>query len=318
VANATLTVVATAAQQIRQSTDPRLAACQALAEVSGASAVLIFEPEGGQHLRSTASVGLVLPEFRLNVGTLSPAMSAYQEGRTVYVADTQADESIDPVIAAATGARSVLAQPFGHNGTVRGVLELSWPEPRSTPPRQTSAAVTLLAQEVGWSIERADLVNSLRRSATTDALTGLGNRRVWRDQMPEFADRQLCVAIADLDHFKNYNDTYGHPAGDALLRELADSWRRRVRPYDLLVRWGGEEFAIALPDCPVEVAVEVLERLRASVPLGQTVSIGVAERGSEESVESLMSRADRALYDAKESGRNRICVAGITAAATVN
>jgi diguanylate cyclase (GGDEF)-like protein len=136
--------------------------------------------------------------------------------------------------------------------------------------------------------------------------------------MPEFADRQLCVAIADLDHFKNYNDTYGHPAGDALLRELADSWRRRVRPYDLLVRWGGEEFAIALPDCPVEVAVEVLERLRASVPLGQTVSIGVAERGSEESVESLMSRADRALYDAKESGRNRICVAGITAAATVS
>ena len=314
IANGTLTVVATAAQQIRQSTDPRLAACEALLEVSGAATVLIFEPEGGQHLRSTASAGRELPEFRLNTGTLSPTMSAYQEGRTIFVPDAQADESIDSVIAAATHARSVLAQPFGHNGAVRGVLELTWSEPHAAPPAQTSAAVTLLAQEVGWSIERADLVNSLRRSATTDALTGLGNRRVWRDEIPQLVERRLCVAIADLDHFKDYNDTYGHLAGDALLRELAQAWRHRVRPDDLLVRWGGEEFAIGLPDCPVERAVEVLERLRASVPLGQTVSIGVAERVPDESVESLMARADRALYDAKSGGRNRVCVAEVVAA----
>jgi diguanylate cyclase (GGDEF)-like protein len=309
IANETLTLVATAAQQIRQSSDPRLAACQALLEVSGASAVLIFEPEAGKHLRSTASIGLKLPELRLNLGTLSPAMSAYQNGRAIFVADAIADESIDQVIAEMTHARSVLAQPFGHDGAVRGVIELTWPEPHRTPPGQTSAAVTLLAQEVGWSIERADLMNSLRRSATTDALTGLGNRRVWRDQMPTLTRRSLCVAIADLDHFKAYNDEYGHLAGDALLRELAESWRHRVRPDDLLVRWGGEEFAIGLPDCPIDVATEVLERLRDSVPLGQTVSIGVAQREPDESVESLMGRADLALYKAKSSGRNRICVA---------
>ncbi len=117
---------------------------------------------------------------------------------------------------------------------------------------------------------------------------------------------QLCVAIADLDHFKVYNDTHGHAAGDRLLRDLAESWQGLVRPDDLLVRWGGEEFAIALPGCSLQRAAEVLERLRLGVPLGESASFGVAERRPGEPIEVLMARADAALYAAKHGGRNRI------------
>lgn len=305
-ANATLTIVARAAQQIRQSSDPRLAACEAMLAVTGATAVLILEPEGSSQLRATASIGRDFAEFQLPLKARSLTATSYQEGRMIFVPETHADARVDPRIVSATGARSILVQPFGHNGVVHGVLELTWADPYDEPPGQSAIAVTLLAQEIGWSIERADLMNSLQRRATTDTLTGLGNRRVWREEMQRLTTSQLCVAIADLDHFKVYNDTHGHAAGDRLLRDLAESWQGLVRPDDLLVRWGGEEFAIALPGCSLQRAAEVLERLRLGVPLGESASFGVAERRPGEPIEVLMARADAALYAAKHGGRNRI------------
>jgi diguanylate cyclase (GGDEF)-like protein len=119
----------------------------------------------------------------------------------------------------------------------------------------------------------------------------------------------LCVAVLDLDFFKHYNDTRGHLAGDTLLADLGRSWLPQVRPQDLLVRWGGEEFALALPQCTMEDAREVLERLRASLPDGQTASAGLASWDGTESIEALMSRADAALYEAKNHGRDRIATA---------
>jgi diguanylate cyclase (GGDEF)-like protein len=237
------------------------------------------------------------------------AGDVYLGGRAIFVADAANDPRTSRIVERDREARSVLAHPFGHDGVVRGVLEVVWNEPHSAPPRQSSAVVSLLAQEISWSIERADQLASLRMSATTDSLTGMGNRRVWREDLPPLMDGPLCIAIADLDHFKAYNDTHGHIAGDTLLKSLGESWRHLVRPDDLLVRWGGEEFAIALPDCTPADALIVLERLSRGVPLGQTVSIGLAERRPDDTIENLMTRADAALYEAKNGGRNRICLA---------
>ncbi len=153
------------------------------------------------------------------------------------------------------------------------------------------------------------------RLATTDPLTGLGNRRAWELQLQTSmaqaarTEAPLVVAIADLDHFKEHNDVHGHLAGDQLLQDFAEEARSRLRPGDVIARWGGEEFAIALPDCTVEDARAILERVRASLPDGQTCSIGMAQLSPGETADEVMRRADEALYEAKRLGRDRI-VAG--------
>ena len=155
----------------------------------------------------------------------------------------------------------------------------------------------------------------LERLARTDPLTGAANRRslqhelrreisrAWRTESP------LCVAFFDLDHFKQYNDIRGHTAGDVLLRELVVAWNEALRPTDLLARAGGEEFIGVFPDTGVEQGRSVVERLRALVPYGQTCSAGIAVYQSGERAEELIRRADRAVYAAKEGGRDRTVIA---------
>jgi diguanylate cyclase (GGDEF)-like protein len=307
-AQQTLLSVAAAAQRIRQDSDPRAMACRALRDVSNAPVVRILEPDGAHELRVTASLDIEHTDRRVTLGDPSLTADAYLSGRPIYVPDAHRDGRLSRRSRADHDTRSVLVHPFGHEGVVHGVLELGWREPHPELPGQLNAAVSLLAQEIGWAIERADLMNTLRRNATTDTLTGMGNRRAWRDRLPDMLEGQLCVAIADLDHFKAYNDTFGHIAGDTLLKALGESWRRLVRPDDLLVRWGGEEFAIAIPHCALDDALVVLERLRRGVPMGQTASMGVAMRCADEPIDALMARADASLYEAKHSGRNRLCV----------
>jgi diguanylate cyclase (GGDEF)-like protein len=154
--------------------------------------------------------------------------------------------------------------------------------------------------------------------ARTDDLTGLLNRRAWEEQLPREmarARRQsdpLCVAMLDLDFFKNYNDERGHQAGDRLLKQSAAAWVNELRASDTLARYGGEEFTVALPGCTLVNAKDIVERLRAAMPGGQTVSAGVACWNGRESAEELVGRADAALYEAKRSGRDRLVTAGGT------
>jgi len=116
--------------------------------------------------------------------------------------------------------------------------------------------------------------------------------------------------MLDLDHFKRFNDRRGHGAGDALLRNAAQAWRRQLRPTDLLARYGGEEFTLVLPSCEADAACQLIERLRPIVPERQTFSAGVATWEPHESAEQLLVRADRALLVAKKQGRNRTIVSG--------
>jgi diguanylate cyclase (GGDEF)-like protein len=116
--------------------------------------------------------------------------------------------------------------------------------------------------------------------------------------------------MLDLDYFKAYNDERGHQAGDRLLRQGTAAWADELRASDILARYGGEEFTVALPGCTLADAKTIVERLRAAMPAGQTVSAGVACWNGLESAEDLVGRADVALYEAKRTGRDRLVTAG--------
>ncbi|HEU5252014.1 MAG TPA: sensor domain-containing diguanylate cyclase [Solirubrobacterales bacterium] len=166
--------------------------------------------------------------------------------------------------------------------------------------------------------EREKLLGEVQDLARHDALTGLPNRRVLQELLPREmararrAESPLCLAIIDIDHFKQYNDSHGHLAGDEVLRACAREWDEALRGEDTLVRFGGEEFLVLLPDTEPEQATEIVERLRAKTPMGQTCSAGLALWDHGESIDDLLRRADDALYLAKASGRDQLAQAQLT------
>ncbi|MEU4242658.1 diguanylate cyclase [Actinoplanes sp. NPDC026619] len=152
----------------------------------------------------------------------------------------------------------------------------------------------------------------LERLANHDALTGLANRRRWDERlhaaMAECAATgdTLTVGLIDLDHFKRYNDTHGHQAGDELLSRSAIAWLMNLREGDLLARYGGEEFGLLLTAHTPAEAAGVVERLMAATPHGQSFSAGLAQWDGQESPEELLHRADLLLYASKGAGRARL------------
>jgi len=163
--------------------------------------------------------------------------------------------------------------------------------------------------------EREELLDQVQKLARRDSLTGLPNRRALEEQLPQAMARArrsgepLSVAIIDIDHFKRYNDTHGHLAGDEVLRVCAREWDGVLRGEDTLVRFGGEEFLVLLPDTDPEQAAEIVDRLRQQTPMEQTCSAGLALWDSAENVDDLLRRADEALYLAKASGRDQLAQA---------
>jgi diguanylate cyclase (GGDEF)-like protein len=156
----------------------------------------------------------------------------------------------------------------------------------------------------------------LEMLAEHDPLTGAANRRAWERAVPVEMDRArragtpLTLALLDLDHFKRFNDEYGHQAGDRLLKRATAAWQTLLRTTDLLARYGGEEFAVLLPGVPLASGVEVVDRLRQITPRAQTLSAGVACWDGSETSDQFMARADQALYQAKHAGRNQVRPAG--------
>ncbi len=167
-----------------------------------------------------------------------------------------------------------------------------------------------------------DAWNSL---ANIDPLTGLGNRHAMERKLTVERERlarnqhPCCVALVDLDNFKEINDTHGHAAGDAVLRSLASLLAASIRPYDKVFRYGGDEFVLCLPNADPRAAWAIVERLRLrvarwSIPIrgddhvGMTVSVGVAPLVRERGVEAALDMADQALYAAKRNGRNCVNV----------
>jgi diguanylate cyclase (GGDEF)-like protein len=162
------------------------------------------------------------------------------------------------------------------------------------------------------NVERIRQLDRVRRLADTDPLTGLANRRAWDtvlDHSPgPGTPGPIHVLMLDLDHFKRFNDRFGHPEGDRLLAGCADAWGGALRDDDLLARLGGEEFGVLLMGTSPDEAVAVADRMRRLVPRDATVSVGVATWTGGESAADLVARADAALYGAKKAGRDRVVV----------
>lgn len=186
--------------------------------------------------------------------------------------------------------------------------------------------LTHLARQASTTIERANSYAEILQYATLDALTGLNNRRQFEVRLNQEVatakrkQKSLCCIMLDIDYFKKVNDTYGHSAGDSVLKNVAKTITQELREYDIPSRYGGEEFCILLPFTTLDEARFVAERLRAAVEktdveipdlgtLNVTISVGVSSYDeSFESPETLHQKADIALYDAKRNGRNRVVV----------
>jgi diguanylate cyclase (GGDEF)-like protein len=198
----------------------------------------------------------------------------------------------------------------GPTGHVLGSLCAIDAVPRVWQPEHLSALAEV-ALLVANELERRDLTRRLAIDARTDCLTGLANRRAWEEELPTALRRaqrlshDLSVVLIDVDHFKAFNDRYGHPAGDAALREIGRRWRGHVRDIDVLARIGGEEFALLAPGCDRDETRTIAERLRSDMPPGLTASAGTVVWSIPMTADELVAAADRALYRAKRDGRDR-------------
>ncbi len=184
--------------------------------------------------------------------------------------------------------------------------------------------IQLAAEHIASAISNAMQYRKIQEMAVTDALTGVFNRRHFFEQLAsewERFDRYksiLSIIMADIDHFKKINDTWGHPCGDVVLAETAEILKSHMRKVDTVARYGGEEFVILLPETSAQDAAMVAERMRADIashifvwdgnPIRATVSLGVADVTEEGTTASefLLRNADQKLYRAKEAGRNQV------------
>ena len=306
-----LAAVARVRHSMQVNRDPREVICQGATDLAGAAFGFLFEPRDANSLLLTAGAGFELTDLSVPI---DPARSAAADcllsGRRLVIPDARSDTRIPEVLRVQFDAVSLLYEPVVRRGQVVAVLVVGWHE-ITIPGDAALAAVSLMAVEAAVALEQADLLDTVQQLARTDQLTSVPNRRAFDELLPNVmqsatSTAPLCVALLDLDHFKDYNDTYGHPAGDRFLQNASRAWALQLRGTDILARYGGEEFAVVLPDCAVHDAVTVLDKLRNITPAGQTVSIGIAQWDGQENLQVLMQRVDTALYQAKAAGRNRL------------
>ena len=241
---------------------------------------------------------------------------AVRRGQAVTFESSEALNACPKLRGRAGGACSAVCVPVGFMGRALGVLHATGPE-GVVPPAEQVARLTTLGAQAGGRIGTLRAFEKTQLQAATDGLTGLLNRRTCETRIRDLiAGRRLfALAVADLDRFKQLNDTFGHEAGDAALRRFAQLAQSALREQDLLARWGGEEFVIVLPEIDASMAVAILDRIReqlaAPAPTGHptfTVSFGVTDSAATDGLEQMLRVADAGLYASKQAGRDRVTI----------
>ena len=281
------------------------------------TASLLLADSSQAHLRSVYATG----GASVSCGVESPARCpAVQQGRTLTFPDSDAIDACVRMGTHPRGACSAVCVPLTIMGRAVGVLHTVG-TPGEQPPREQVESIEALGNAFGTRVGVLRALATSQLQAGTDPLTGLPNRRSLEARAKTMMEKSAVVSVAlgDLDHFKRLNDTYGHATGDRALRLFSQVVRTALRPMDVVARFGGEEFAILLPDCPLMDAVEVLDRVREAVEQASgrgdcpafTVSFGVASAPqSGDALADVLAEADRALYEAKSAGRNRVMPVG--------
>jgi diguanylate cyclase (GGDEF)-like protein len=294
-----LEVVAATAHELARHTTSKGAGgviCRAAVEAVGANSASLWQPTSdGRGLAKTATS----PPGE--TGQVISFLEARSEAAEAFVSSKQ------------SVAEGALYEPLVLDEVTVGVLAVHWPADHpSLAVEELSQVMDLLALEGSLALQRAETLARLERVARTDDLTGLANRRAWDEHLEReiaWAKRSgtpLAVGILDLDHFKQFNDRHGHPAGDRMLKAVSASWERAIRATDILARYGGEEFALVMPATEADEALAILERLRSAMPTGQRVSAGLVCWDGSEDEAAIVGRADAALYAAKAAGRDRV------------
>jgi len=300
-----------------------------------AMSLMLLSPDG-RALSTVAGYNLFQEALHTTEATRgredsSPSLVAVREKQPVGIPDLGEDVVYAPWLQTALerGYKSFIAIPLIAQDRTLGCMNLYLAERHEFDADEVQLLSTF-ASQAAVSIENARLFEETRQLAITDELTGLANHRHFYHQLArelrraQRYRRPLTLLMLDLDYFKQYNDRFGHLAGDQALRETAELLRRNSREVDIVARYGGEEFAVILPETDLERAVTQAERTRAAVAnhafRGKdsnlqgdlTVSIGVATLSAGmRKIEELVHDADQALYRAKAQGRNRIELAPI-------
>jgi len=284
--------------------------------------------DSGQH-----DFELYLKQLNERLDTFQSHLQAASEGHADSASaardlDSQLREQVGGLQSSVQGATDVASLKQILEQRLEGLIGTidSHQQQRDQREQEIATRLQSLAERVasmeGEALEYREHLEEQRQKALIDPLTGLANRAAWSERLEQAVVQregdgsELLLAMLDLDHFKSINDSYGHLAGDKVLKIIANELRKRLRPVDFLARFGGEEFVLLIPATPMAEAVRLVETLRAAVEAcpfhfkGQrvtiTISIGLAAfRGSERS-ELVLKRADDALYRAKDAGRNRV------------
>jgi diguanylate cyclase len=276
--------------------------------LTSADAAVVEIPDGDELVyRAVAGTAEAHLGMRLPAATAISGL-AVRTGQILVCVDSETDERVDREACRRVGARSMVVVPLRNDAQTAGVLKVYSARPAAYGDDQVRV-LTLLADMIGSALARAALLERLEQLALTDELTGLPNRRSWYEHLEHALARArrsnapLCVVVLDLNGFKQVNDKLGHAAGDRLLRTAAACWSTALRDSDILGRIGGDEFAVILEGTDEPTAAVVVGRLEESLTTSEvTVAAGIAIWQEPEDAESLLSRADAAMYDQKSAG----------------